>query len=279
MSVKGGFLKTGKSTLILFIMLFAAIALNTAEGYAGRKKAGKNSGEMVLVKGGVYKPFFREGKSDETVNVSSFLIDKFPVTNRQYLEFVRENPEWRRSGVKKLFADDQYLKQWKGDLEPGSSVLLDAPVTNISWFAARAYAKWTGKRLPETAEWEFAAQAGLKTKDGSKDQDFKKQITDWYSKPSPAMLPEVGERQPNFYGVYDMHGLVWEWVEDFNSEMVTGESRSNTGLDRNLFCGSSSVRSVDPGNYAAFMRFAFRSSLKANYTVSNLGFRCVKDIN
>ena len=74
-----------------------------------------------------------------------------------------------------------------------------------------------------------------------------------------------------------MHGLVWEWVDDYNTALVTGESRGDSGLDRNLFCGSESVGSSDPKDYAAFMRFAFRSSLEAKYTVRNLGFRCATD--
>ena len=63
----------------------------------------------------------------------------------------------------------------------------------------------------------------------------------------------------------------------FNSILLTGESRSDVTTDKNLFCGSGSLNASDLMNYAAFIRYAFRGSVKANYAVKNLGFRCVKD--
>ena len=74
-----------------------------------------------------------------------------------------------------------------------------------------------------------------------------------------------------------MHSLVWEWVDDFNSNLVTGESRNNTELDRQLFCGGASLGASDFTDYAAFIRFALRSGLKADYAMSNLGFRLAAD--
>ena len=60
--------------------------------------------------------------------------------------------------------------------------------------------------------------------------------------------------------------------------MVTGDSRGDTGLDRQLFCGSGAQGAKDRSDFPAFMRFAYRSSLKAGYTVHNLGFRCAQDL-
>ena len=65
----------------------------------------------------------------------------------------------------------------------------------------------------------------------------------------------------------------------FNTAMVTGESRGDSGLDRNLFCSAGSVGAKDTSDYAAFMRMALRSSLRANNTTSSLGFRCARDLN
>jgi len=76
-----------------------------------------------------------------------------------------------------------------------------------------------------------------------------------------------------------LHGLVWEWVLDFNTQMVTGDSRAdNAGLERGLFCGAGAQGARNVENYASFMRFGFRSSLEARYCVHNLGFRCAKDL-
>jgi formylglycine-generating enzyme required for sulfatase activity len=82
----------------------------------------------------------------------------------------------------------------------------------------------------------------------------------------------------NGFGVYDMHGLVWEWVYDFNSVITGDDSRSSGALNRQLYCAAGSQNAVNKEDYASFMRFAFRESLKANYTVANLGFRCAMDI-
>jgi formylglycine-generating enzyme required for sulfatase activity len=76
-----------------------------------------------------------------------------------------------------------------------------------------------------------------------------------------------------------MHGLVWEWTSDFNSVLISGESRQDVDVERNLFCGSASINATNLMDYAAFMRFAFRGSVKANYSIRTLGFRCSKDIN
>ncbi len=153
----------------------------------------------------------------------------------------------------------------------------NSPGTEISWFAAKAYCEYYGKRLPTVAEWELVGSASARKADGYDDSNYVDQILEWYSLPSPEILPPVGRKEKNFWGVYDMHSLVWEWTSDFFNALVTGESRGDSGLERNLFCGSGAVSATDFKNYPAFMRFAFRSSLKANYTTNNLGFRCAKD--
>ncbi|MCI0348527.1 MAG: formylglycine-generating enzyme family protein, partial [Acidobacteriales bacterium] len=224
-----------------------------------------------------YSPLFRGQDEPKELTVNAFWLDVLPVTNADYLQFVAANPRWRRSNIKRLFADENYLKQWSSDLDIGTAVDSNAPVTHVSWFAAKAYSAWRGKRLPTTAEWEYAAAASPTRPDGDNDSEFKQQVLAWYAEPAVAKLPPVGTRKPNYFGVHDLHGLVWEWVADFNTALVTGDSRGDTGLDRQLFCGSGSQGSSDRGNYPAYMRYAFRSSLKASYTVQNLGFRCAKD--
>ena len=67
-------------------------------------------------------------------------------------------------------------------------------------------------------------------------------------------------------------------MSDFNTALVTGESRGDTQLDKQLFCGAGAASSVDPGDYAAFMRYAMRSSYSAHYTIESLGFRCASDV-
>ncbi len=234
--------------------------------------------KMVSVPAGVYVPLFRAEKDPTNVLVQAFSLDVYPVSNGQFLEFVRANPKWRRSQVKRLFADDQYLKLWAGDLALGTNNGTNVPATHVSWFAAKAYCSWKGKRLPTTAEWEYAATASPTRIDGNNDPAFTRQIQRWYSVPSPQVLPVAGLGRANYIGAHDLHGLIWEWVADFNTAMVTGDARGDTGLDRQLFCGGGSEGAKDRDNFPAFMRYGFRSSLQASYTVHNLGFRCAKDL-
>lgn len=231
---------------------------------------------MVLIPAGSYTPLLRTKDEPERVPVAPFWLDERPVTNAEFLGFVRANPKWQRSRVSPLFADRGYLGDWSGDLELGPRAPADAPVVRVSWFAARAFATWSGKRLPTTAEWERAALAGFTTAEGAKERGFPEAALAWFSRPTPETLPAAGHGRPNFFGARDLLTLVWEWVDDFNTAMVTGESRGDNGLDRTLFCGAGAAEARDLTNYPAFMRAGLRSSLRASYVVPNLGFRCAR---
>jgi sulfatase modifying factor 1 len=231
--------------------------------------------KMVTIGAGSFIPLYGSTE-DKVVNVEAFLLDVYPVTNKQYLEFVKKNPDYRRSNVKRLFADKSYLSHWVSDLDFGD-LDPDAPVTNISWFAARKYCDCLDKRLPDLEEWEYAAMADNKQKDARTKEEFNQYILGWYEQ-NKTYNNKIGSTFKNYWGVYDMHGLVWEWTFDFNSIFLSGESRKDKDSDRELFCGSASVNATDLMDYAAFMRYAFRGSLKASYTTKNLGFRCAKNI-
>lgn len=227
---------------------------------------------------GVHKQLFRSEDDLREIPVRAFLLDKTPVTNAGYLEFVKANPRWQRDQVKRIFADSNYLKNWPDNLNYGDETTGAQPVVFVSWFAAKAYCQWKGGRLPTNAEWEFAGAAGYETADGGKEPAFLQSLQRWYFTPTPEVLAAADSGRANFYGLMNMHGLLWEWTSDFNSAFVSGDARGDTGLDRQLFCGSGSLGANDRSDYAAFMRYGFRSSLKAPYTVHNLGFRCAYDL-
>jgi len=233
---------------------------------------------MALIPGGTYKPLY--SKQAKAREAQAFFMDTMQVTNGQFLEFVKANPEWQRSKVKRTLADANYLRHWAGDFDlgPDDLKLRDAPVTHVSWFAAQAFCAAHGKRLPTQDEWEFAARADATRIDASTDQAFLRQLLEWYAKPASSSLDEVQKGVLNIHGLRGMHGLVWEWVYDFNSTMIVGDSRGDGSLERKLFCGASSLLAADVSNYAAYMRFAFRSSLKGEYCVGSLGFRGAKSV-
>lgn len=230
--------------------------------------------KMVLIKGGDYQPFY--GTDSSLVKVDDFLLDERPVTNQEYLDFVKKNPKWKRSNIKAIFADDTYLKDWQDDERLPKNADPNAAVTYVSWFAAKAYAKSAGKRLPTLDEWEFVAMADEESKNARDKPTYSAHLINLYNE-KDRQKHKVKISKPNFYGVYNMFDLVWEWTDDFNSIMTTSDSRTAEFDDKALFCASAATSTTDVLNYASFMRYAFRSSLKASYTVGNLGFRCAKD--
>ncbi|WP_299083675.1 formylglycine-generating enzyme family protein [uncultured Paraglaciecola sp.] len=234
--------------------------------------AGQN---MVQIPGGDYRPLYMSKDSPQT-QVKAFKIDTMPVTNRQYLLFVAANPRWQYQSIPQIFAEPQYLQHWaeKDMQRQPSKKQLNSPVTHVSWFAAQAYCRSLNKRLPTVAEWERVASASESQADGSQEKNYHQRILEWYSLPNSQQLPDVGSTPPNFWGVHDLHGLIWEWTQDFNSALVSGESRGDSKIDQRLFCAAGAQGAADPSNYAAFMRFGFRSSLQAKFTLPNLGFRC-----
>ncbi|HUJ73516.1 MAG TPA: formylglycine-generating enzyme family protein [bacterium] len=261
----------------LALLLMPLLALLLGAGSAAAAPA--PSGGTVVIPAGEFIPLFSayRRQADQAplpVQVPSFRLDVYPVSNAEYLEFVRANPKWRRSQVPRLFADRGYLSQWEGDTDLGHEVLPEGPVTRVSWFAAKAYCAWRGKTLPTTLQWERAAAASASAPDAEDDPAFLRMILDWYGRPTPQRLPPVTEGFRNLWGVYNMHGLVWEWTLDFNSALVTGESRADSSLERGLYCGAAAAGATSFKDYAAFLRYGFRSSLSGAYTVSSLGFRC-----
>ncbi|MDZ4287001.1 MAG: SCO family protein, partial [Prosthecobacter sp.] len=185
-----------------------------------------------------------------------------------------------RSQVSRSLADENYLSHWAGDLDlgPEAEALRQAPVTHVSWFAAKAYCEALGKRLPTQDEWESAARADLTRIDASSDPAFLRQVLEWYATPATRILAAVNTTPLNVHGVRGLHGLVWEWVHDFNSSMIVGDGRSDGTLERQLFCGAGSLLAADVANYSAYMRYAFRSSLKGAYCVASLGFRATRSL-
>ncbi|WP_405295071.1 formylglycine-generating enzyme family protein [Algibacter sp. Ld11] len=230
---------------------------------------------MVYIKGSRYIPLY--GRDSTVVEVKDFEIDIYPVTNADFIIFLKENPKWQKSNILTLFSDKSYLANWMSNLELKSTENLNSPATYISWYAAKTYCECQGKRLPTVDEWEYIAMADETTKDARVKPSFNKKILAWYEAPH-SNENTIGLHPKNAWGVYDMHGLVWEWTLDFNSVLITGESRKDVDKDSNLFCGSASLNATDLMNYAAFMRYAIRGSLKAKYSMKNLGFRCVKPI-
>ncbi len=170
-------------------------------------RAARGGYELVRIPGGVFlmgSPADEEGRwSDEgpvhKVRIPDFYIGRYPVTNEQYGLFLKEGPqvsEPRYWGDRKLNQPQQ-------------------PVVGVSWKDAQRYAEWAELRFPSEAEWEYACRAGTKSHYYSGDREEDLVRVGWYGGNSGGKLHPVGEKEPSAFGLYDTHGNVWEWVEDY----------------------------------------------------------------
>lgn len=216
---------------------------------------------MITLPPGRFTPLFKTADNAGPVLVDAFMLDVHPVTNSDFLAFVSRHPAWRRSRVPRIFAETSYLSHWTSDLTVPASQT-HSPVTEVSWFAAKAYCRAQNKRLPRVAEREYVMSKVPAAR-----------LLAWYAQPPPHVLPDVNRGRADAYGIKDLAGPVWEWTLDFNA-MAAGQATEN---DTRFACGGAAVGAVKTGDYATFMRYAFRGSLKANYTLKSLGFRCAKE--
>jgi formylglycine-generating enzyme required for sulfatase activity len=231
--------------------------------------------KQKTIPGGAFESVLplEDGKA---VTLKAFKLDVTPVTNADFSTFVANHPEWRRDRVARVFADEQYLRHWTSEAQPASEDR-NKPVVHVSWFAASAYCESRGARLATWHEWEYVAAASETKRDARNDPAWRQQILEWYSTSARGQLPDVGATPANVYGVRDLHGLAWEWIEDLSALLVANDSREQGDPSKMRFCGAGAVSMEQKENYAMLMRIAMLSSMKANYTSATMGFRCAAD--
>jgi len=178
----------------------------------------QHSTKTVAIKGGKYIPLY--GTDSSVVTVKVFHMDIHPVTPPQYLDFVIANPKWKKNKVTRLFADKGYLMDWTSDTT-FSNTISNSPVNTVSWYAAKAYCEYVGKRLPTVDEWEYVAMADVTKKDARVDGLSNQRLLRSYETPK-TYLKQVGKPNTNIWDAYALHGLVWEWTLDFNFVLISG---------------------------------------------------------
>lgn len=248
---------------MLTLLLFGVMAV-------GINRTAAAQTQQVLVPAGSYHSVLPEIPG-EPVQVDSFYMDETAVTNEQYVEFLKDNPKWRRSEIPPVFTNDGYLREWKSNLDPGyENVGENRPVTRVSWYAANAYCAAQGGRLPTLNEWEYSAQL-LEFENKAEANQFASKLISWYSGIDVKNLPQVGSTQiETTAGVKDQFGLIMEWVDDFKPIIANELSLDCGTVGRMQTLGS-------VYSYAASIRYITRMSFNAKVTTGMVGFRCAYD--
>jgi formylglycine-generating enzyme required for sulfatase activity len=201
------------------------------------------------------------------VTLGAFRIDRYEVTTRHYAEFldaVRRDP---------ILIWDEV--DWKTDF--------NRPVIGVTWYDADAYCRWAGKRLPSEAEWEKAARGTDARRfpwgNGSPTPDYANygKCCEWkgYSTLTAIGSYGVGESP---YGVHDMAGNVWEWVEDwydanyYKASPTQDPNGPSTGEQK-------VVRGGSWGDQWSVVSSSVRNKVNPTLRHTDIGFRCVEDVS
>jgi formylglycine-generating enzyme required for sulfatase activity len=187
----------------------------------------------------------------------SFLLGKYPVTNQEYERFLKK-------------AERKTLPDYWNDRNFNQRL---QPVVGVSWDDAQAFCKWAGCRLPTEAEWEYACRAGSQKNYCFGDSKARLEEYAWYSKNSGGKTQPVGQKKPNQWGLYDMHGNVWEWCQDWFGQYCRGSVTDPTGPEKSnsrVLRGGSWIR-----DYPANLRSAYRNGNSPDRCSNGIGFRCV----
>jgi sulfatase modifying factor 1 len=262
--------------------------------------------DIVWIPGGTFRMGSERHYPDEApthrVSVDGFWIDRTPVTNRQFREFVEatgyrtvaeiasrslvfvqpKKPVDPREGIQ--WWEYRCGASWQHPLGHNSSIhgYDDHPVVHVAYQDAEAYAAWAGESLPTEAEWEFAARGGLEGAEFAWGNVFlpngRYMANTWQGAFPHQNLRHGDERTsrvtafpPNGYALYDMIGNVWEWTADWYAPKHLESTPS--GLARNKVVKGGSHLCAP--NYSRRYRPAARQGQAIDTPTSDIGFRCV----
>ena len=217
-----------------------------------------------------------------TVSVDGFWIDKFEVTTGQYLKCVDAGSCEAAAQNNAIFAGAEYYTNPEFE---------KYPIINVTWYKARAYCEWAGKRLPTEAEWEKAARGTDGRKYTWGNDPVSSDVANLCDKfctaryPNPKFNDGFKETAPvgsfpkgaSPYGVMDMAGNVWEWTSSIPAlyPYVATDGRE---ADQDVAYDSKWPERVWRGgtwtNGYSWLRASLRYRSVANYWNNNLGFRC-----
>ncbi len=234
--------------------------------------------DYAAIPGGAFVSALAVDGAAARIVLRPFAMRVEPVTNAEYLDFVRTHPRWQRGRVSPLFAGPQYLAAWQGPLTPGPGARPDQPVTGVSWFAARAYCASEQARLPDWYEWESVAAADATRRDARRDAARNQGILDAIQASTGERPGAIGRHRANVWGVHDLNRLLWEWTGDYAAMFPDADARVPGSGASLALCGGSALAFADKNQFALMMRVAALVALKPADAAPRVGFRCVREL-
>jgi formylglycine-generating enzyme required for sulfatase activity len=219
--------------------------------------------DFVLIPEGIFAMGCGEGDScmyDEKPQVhvaisKPFYLGKYEVTQEQWEVVMASRPS--------VFRGEQ------------------RPVENVSWNEVREFIRRLNARegtnryrLPTEAEWEYAARAGTSTKYSSETPALNEFA--WHLKNANRQTHPVGEKRGNQWGLHDMHGNVWEWVQDWylpGTYAKAGDKSTVIDPQGPAEAATRVLRGGSWSNEARYLRSAHRNAYPPDYKSANVGFR------
>jgi len=269
--------KKGGSAVPLELMPIPGGTFGMGQTEAETKQLKKEAGEDP------YNQFFASELPRHQVTVPPFWMGKYPVTQAQYEAVMGENPT---TGKAWCLVDGE----WKPDIQiPAKFVAPDKPVVGVNWEMAVAFCEALSKltegymvRLPSEAEWEYACRAGTETAFYFGDRltpdqaNFNGNYT--YNGSAKGQYREVttavGQFPANAWGLYDMHGNVWEWCLDlWHENYINAPADGRAWTEQNTSTTARIVRGGSWFNYPWNCRSASRYGYTHVYRPDLIGFR------
>jgi len=218
------------------------------------------SAEEVARKYGGEAAAYKDEHPLHRVKISEpFYIGKYEVTNEQFCKFLNAKAAHSCGGNIWLGLDgkDCRIEKRGGEYRPKSGYV-GHPVTNVSWWGAKAFSEWVGGRLPSEAEWEYSCRAGSMTVWCFGDDETRLGDYVWHYENSGKKTHEVGTRKPNAWGLYDMYGNVGEWCEDVQHDNYNGAPDDGSAWTTGGEQSSRVLRGGTWGYNARYIRSAHR---------------------
>ncbi len=224
-------------------------------------KASRGGYLLIAIPGGQYPMGVNSEFKAHAVTIKSFYLGKFEVTNEEYARFLKANPDVEKPPY---WTDEMFNKPKQ-------------PVVGVTWNEAKKYCDWAGLRLPTEAEWEWAARAGSRSAfiNGDYESDLDKVA--WFGGNANGLQP-VGTKAANKFGLYDIIGNVWEWMEDdYHPDYKGAPSDGSAWVDspralRRVIRGGSFNYSSDN------CRSAYRGVWETGVRDFSMGFRAAKSM-